>query len=378
MQKVLDPLSEDYSVQSYFGKRWFFNSIMNLELAEKAGNRLPPLRNALVTAAGPSLEGQIETIRSERRGGTLIATDTSLPFLLQHGITPDMVISIDCQHITYHHFMQGYPEDVPLVLDLASPRHLTSLSKEPIFFTSGHPFSLFVNSKWRKFPHIDTSGGNVSHAAVSLADSLGAQTIRLFGADFSFPRGKSYARGTYIYHHFRSLSNRLDPSESRFFSFIFRNPEILRSEGSGPQRYTTKPMISYKRRLEEASGDLRAHLVPAEGDGEPLIPVAPAKKRGREAVVGTMFSAGSPSMSWRDFLQWYDSILGELPEPTESLAAYRSQLSQEQMDAVTTLFPASAAIRREQKLKGYSSNGAKILRDVISWSRCVISHQLSS
>ncbi len=378
MRSVLDPLSEDYSVQSYFGKRWFFNTVMNLEIAENAGNRLSPLRKALITAAGPSLETQIDTLREERRSGTIIATDTSLPILLHHGIVPDMVISIDCQHITYHHFMQGYPREVPLVLDLASPRHLTGISEQPVFFTSGHPFSKFVNGKWRKFPHIDTSGGNVSHAAVSLADALGAQTILLFGADFSFPKGKSYARGTYLYPHFRSKETRLEPTETAFFSFIFRNPEILRNESSDPIRYTTKPMISYKKRLEEASGRLRARLVPVAGEGEPLEPAAPAKRSADSSIVGTMFTAGSASMDWRGFLAWYDSILSELPEPTESLAAYRAELSQEQMDAVTTLFPASAAIRREQEIEGYQSTGARILRDVIEWSRSVIRHQLAS
>jgi hypothetical protein len=255
---------------------------------------------------------------------------------------------------------------------------LTGISDQPVFFTSGHPFSKFVNGKWRKFPHIDTSGGNVSHAAASLADALGAQTILLFGADFSFPRGKSYARGTYLYPHFRSQESRLAPTETSFFSFIFRNPEILRNDESEPIRYTTKPMISYKKRLEEASGGLRARLVPVEGEGEPLEPAVPTKRSNDSSIVGTMFTAGSASMNWREFLEWYDSILGGLPEPTESLAAYRATLSQEQMDAVTTLFPASAAIRREQEIEGYCSIGAMILKDVIEWSRSVIRHQLSS
>ncbi|MFP4491678.1 MAG: motility associated factor glycosyltransferase family protein [Spirochaetaceae bacterium] len=378
MREVINPLTEDYSVQSYFGKRWFYNTIMNLRIAEHAHNRLPPLRKALITAAGPSLEKQLDRLIQERKGGTLIATDTSLPFLLYHKIIPDLVISIDCQHITYHHFIQGYPSQVPLILDLASPRHLTELSDKPVFFTSGHPFSRYVNRKWRKFPHIDTSGGNVSHAAVSLADSLGAQNILLFGADFSFPRGKSYSRGTYLYPHFRSQETRLMPSESLFFNFIFRNPEILHTGNRHLIRYTTKPMISYKKRLEEASEGIKARVLPIEGDGEKLCPAEPAKRRENSSIVGTLFTAGSPSMSWRDFLKSYDSILGELPKPTESLAGYRSQLSEEQIDVVTTLFPTSAAVRREQEILGHSSIGACILEDVISWSRSVIAHQLSS
>ncbi|MFO7849768.1 MAG: 6-hydroxymethylpterin diphosphokinase MptE-like protein [Spirochaetia bacterium] len=378
MRQVINPLTEDFSVQSYFGKRWFYNTIMNLRTAEHADNRLNPIRKALITAAGPSLEKQIDRLKQERKDGTLIATDTSLPFLLYHKINPDLIISIDCQHITYHHFMQGYPREVPLILDLASPRHLTELSDKPVFFTSGHPFSRYVNRNWRKFPHIDTSGGNVSHAAVSLADSLGAQKILLFGADFSFPRGKSYSRGTYIYPLFRGQETRLIPSESLFYNFIFRNPEILHTGDDNIVRYTTKPMISYKKRLEEATGSLKARVIPIEGEGELLYPAEPAKRRENSSIIGTLFTAGSPSMGWREFLESYDSVLRELPDPTESLAGYRSQLNEEQIDVVTTLFPASAAIRREQEIFGNSSIGARILKDVISWSRSVISHQLSS
>ncbi len=378
MRRVLDPLSEDYSVQSYFGKRWFYNSVMNLSTAEETANRLPPLRKALITAAGPSLETQIDEIQEERRDGTLIATDTSLSFLLKKGIVPDLVISIDCQHITYHHFISGYPREIPLVLDLASPRHLTGLSEKPVFFTSGHPFSRYVNRIWRRFPYIDTSGGNVGHAAVSLADSLGAHRILLYGADFSFPRGKSYVRGTYLYPYFQGMELRTKPAESLFFDFIFRNPEIIRSRKKNILRYTTKPMISYKRRLEEASIDIRGRLEAVEGDGEDVIPAEKPVHRPRTAIVGTIFSAGSPSMPWRDFLLSYDELLSGLPEPKESLAQYRSILSEEQLDVVTTLFPTSAAIRREQEMKGETAGGARILKDVISWSRMIIAHRLAS
>jgi hypothetical protein len=378
MRRVIDPLSEDYSVQSYFGKRWFYNSVMNLSIAEETANRLPPLRKALITAAGPSLESQIDELKEERNDGTLIATDTSLSFLLKKGIIPDLVISIDCQHITYHHFISGYPREIPLVLDLASPRHLTGLSDKPVFFTSGHPFSRYVNQNWRRFPYIDTSGGNVGHAAVSLADSLGAHRILLYGADFSFPRGKSYVRGSYLYPYFHGMEMRTKPAEGLFFDFIFRNPEILRSRKNEVLRYTTKPMISYKRRLEEASIAIRGRLEAVEGDGETVLSAEKPSQRPRSAIVGTMFSAGSPSMPWRDFLLSYDQLLSRLPEPKESLAQYRSILSQEQLDVATTLFPTSAAIRREQEMKGHTAGGAHILKDVISWSRMIIAHRLAS
>jgi hypothetical protein len=377
INEVIQSISEDYSVQSYFGKRWFINSLENLKVAQDSTTTLRPVRKALITAAGPSLEEQLPLLREQRREGTLIATDTSLPFLLKKDIVPDMVVSIDCQHITYHHFMSGYPEGVPLVLDLASPNHLTRQAEKLVFFTSGHPFSRYVNSNWRRFPYIDTSGGNVGHAAVSLAETLGAQSIHLFGADFSFPEGKSYARETYLYPYFHTRSGRISGLENHFFSFLLKNKTIIKIKEDDYIRYTTRPMISYKERLEEAIKKLNSAVVQIPGKGE-YIEAYPGKQEGRRSsIIGTLFSAGAVEKPWYEFLQNYRNLLEKLPPPGESLSDYRLQLTKEQQDIMTTLFPASAAIRREQELRDIHKGGATILSDVIEWSVRMIDTQLN-
>lgn len=378
IQNIIKSISEDYSVQSYFGKRWFVNSVRNLKVAETSTTTLPPVRKALITAAGPSLEDQLPDLKAQIGRGSLIATDTSLPFLLKNDIVPDLVISIDCQHITYHHFMAGYPKHVPLVLDLASPNHLTSKTDRLVFFTSGHPFSKYVNSVWRRFPYIDTSGGNVSHAAVSLAEALGAQQILLYGADFSFPEGKSYTRGTYLYPYFQTASARTLPLEHHFFSFLLRNEHIIKVKEPGYIRYTTSPMISYKQRLEQASRQLTAELIAVPGKGEILNPKHENVKRNSSGVVGRLFSAGAATVSWRRFISSYSNTVSELPLPLESLSDYRSSITKEQNDIVTTLLPAAAAIRREQKLQGIRKAGPEIIKDVIEWTRGTIEAYLSA
>ena len=52
-------------------------------------------------------------------GGAFFKTEEPLPEGTKVEI--DLVLSIDCQHISYHHFLRGYPSGAPLVLDLASP-----------------------------------------------------------------------------------------------------------------------------------------------------------------------------------------------------------------------------------------------------------------
>ncbi|MEW5816880.1 MAG: 6-hydroxymethylpterin diphosphokinase MptE-like protein [Spirochaetota bacterium] len=374
IKECLGVLADDYTVQAYFGKKWFINSISNLKIAQTAATTLKPVRRALITGAGPSLEIQVDRIATLRKGGFLIATDTSLPSLMLYGLKPDLVISIDCQHISYHHFLSGFPRDIPLVLDLASPPDLTRLSEKVVFITSGHPFSQYLNTHWRKFPYIDISGGNVSHAAISLADSLGAEEIYLFGTDFSFPEGKSYARGTYLYPYFQFREDKFRSLENQFFAFLLRNNHIVKDRIGDTIRYTTKPMISYKERLEQASGSLSSRIVPVPGKGVPLrVDEKSGLSRARK-VVHTIFSAGSPACDWKEFLTNYCKELENLTPPEEPLARYFRDLKSSERDVWTTLFPAAAALRREHGSRGV--NGIEILIEVKKWSQEVIRKQL--
>ena len=363
IKELLSSLSDDFSVQSHFGKRWFINTLSNLKTAQSVQNVLPPIKKAIITGAGPSLESQLPQLIENRKDSFLIATDTSLPFLLKNNLTPDLVISIDCQHITYHHFISGLPKNIPLVLDLASPSWLTRLSENVIFYTSGHPFSQYVNTKWRSFPYIDTSGGNVSHAAISLADKLGAKEISLYGIDFSYPNGKSYARGTYLYPYFISKSNRLNPGENSFVSFIFYNKHTVRNLKEYGFSYTTTPMISYKKRLESSSKNISGKIIQINGMGEILD--LPEKIPSQISNILHIFSAGSCSKDWKTFLREYRDKLKELPVPGISLSEYYSRLDSSQKYLCTTLLPSAAALRRSGDKK---NNGAIILTESIEWT----------
>ena len=83
IKNVLETLSDDYTVQTWFGKRWFINSIANLEAAEKSVTVLPPQKNISIAAAGPSLELQLDELRKNKQDSYLISTDTALACLLK-------------------------------------------------------------------------------------------------------------------------------------------------------------------------------------------------------------------------------------------------------------------------------------------------------
>jgi hypothetical protein len=343
INRALNRVSGDYSVQAYFGTRWFSNIIRNILKAEAQDGPIPSIRHAAISAAGPSLDMQLPLIAKKRGDFFLIATDTSLPSLLQARLEPDAVVSIDCQHISYHHFMAGLPTHIPLYLDLASPPVVSSRSSHPRFFSGGHPLTRYISRYWRPLPVVDTSGANVTYAALSLADMLGAEQVELYGADFSYPLGRTYSRGTYIYPYFEIRQTRLSPLENLFSAFLFRDPALKRVNREAAWYYETPALTRYRTLLEEKTGSIKTRVMPAPGMGAPLT-----IRENREPHSRTiwLFAPGSPSMKAQDFLAEYQEKIRRLPVMGGSAWAYLRNLNNEEYLILATLLPQAAAIKR--------------------------------
>jgi hypothetical protein len=358
VRRALERISADYSVQAHFGSRWFGNILRNLRQAEEPGPPLPRLRRAAVCAAGPSLDIQIPLLAEDLRKKPaerpfLIAADTSLPALLQAGIEPQAVVSIDCQHISCYHFMgcgktgARLPGSTILFLDLASPPPLARLSR-PCFFSGGHPLEAYVSQYWRPLLPVDSSGGNVTYAALSLAEKLGAERIDLYGADFSYPLGRSYARGTYIYPFFEKQQNRRSPLEALHSAFLYRSPlEKIRREdpGSGASwYYETVTLRRYRESLEEKTASMTSRVRPVPGLGAP-IRVRQSAGTGSGPGGEPAFNPGPARMGAGEFLSAYRDRLLALG-PLRSIRG--KNRGREESLVLTTLLPLAAALRRRE------------------------------
>ncbi len=357
LRQLPETLSRDYTVQRSFGKRWHMNTLANLPRSEQSCRLPAASRRMLITAAGPSLEQKVERIRELQSGGALLlATDTSLPFLLSAAIKPDWVISIDCQIISYHHFFRRLPEETTLILDLASPPVLARQTERLCFFTGGHPLSLYLNSVHRALPLLDVSGGSVTHAALSLAGLAGAETVHLFGADFAYLQGRPYARGTYLYPHFFSRSELTRPGENDFWRFIHRSPlQTERIHGIRKQR--TSVMDHYRQALEEATEAFNFHLVHEEGPAAPPCPAGSSKKRAAAAPI----APGPVIRPWQEVLNDYLSRIAALPSFNGSPGEYIRALSPRDRQVWATLLPAAAGFRNE------TNDGCRAVEQARSW-----------
>ncbi|MDR0449856.1 MAG: DUF115 domain-containing protein [Treponema sp.] len=366
VRRALERLSADYSVQAHFGSRWFGNILRNLGQAEEPGPPLPRPRYAAVCAAGPSLDIQIPLLAEDLRRASpaerpfLIATDTSLPALLRAGIEPGAVVSIDCQHISRYHFTaSGFGGGgksavrVPgiLFLDLASPPSLARFSAAPCFFSGGHPLTNYISRYWRPLLPVDTSGGNVTHAALSLAEGLGAEEIDLYGADFSYPLGRSYARGTYIYPFFEERQNRRSPLEALHSAFLYRSPLEKRGDpGSGASwYYETATLKRYRELLEEKIGFMASRIRPLPGLGAPLR--VKQKPGGKPGPARPFFSPAPPRTGAAEFLAAYRRLVLALEPSSGKIGLTSAEAGGEGRDkglVLATLLPLAAALRRRE------------------------------
>jgi hypothetical protein len=350
IQEAIDIVSGDYTVQSHFGIRWFSNIIRNVKPMQKGNENFftekkeKPLQQAAIAAAGPSLDMQMPSLSEfKSHNGFIISSDTALGALLHNNIEPDVVVSIDCQHISYYHFIgcNLQNKNIPLVLDIASPPLLAEMSPSPIFFSGGHPLTRYISAHWRNFPHLDTSGGNVTYACLSLAEILGAQHITLFGADFSYIRCQTYARGTYVYPYFNNRQNRLSPMEAQMSAFLYRSPFLPNEDGQKKSYYETSSLRFYRKKLEEKVSMMDAGIKCAQGLGAPIN----LTRGGKVKTFQKITNIENTNISGTDFLEQYRDDIAALPEAAGN-DNYLRRLNEKEKMIFTTLLPYAAAIKK--------------------------------
>ncbi|WP_223529790.1 motility associated factor glycosyltransferase family protein [Pseudomonas sp. GL-R-19] len=150
-------------------------------------------REIYVIATGPSLEGNFErlaAVRNQTPRPLLISVDTAYRPLREHGIKPDLVVSID-QRISVLHLPGEGSEGIPLVyLPLSDPHMLKAWKGKRYGGYSASPiYAALREQQPRAQLYVS---GSVIHPAVDLAVKMGAQRITLFGADFSFPMNRTH------------------------------------------------------------------------------------------------------------------------------------------------------------------------------------------
>jgi hypothetical protein len=202
---------------------------------------------------------------------------------------------------------------------------------------------MYISKVWKTMPQVDCSGGNVTYAALSLAELLGAAEIELYGADFSYPGGNPYARGAYIHSWFEKSRHRFSPQEAQVSAFLYRTPLEKKNLSGGSWYYETQIFSFYRKKLEEKSRTMGTKIIPVEGFGAKInIPPAYSGKHNNQKI----FSYGKVAMKAEEFLCRYRKEIAALRKPEKNAADYLVSLNDEERTVFATLLPAAAALKQ--------------------------------
>jgi hypothetical protein len=256
------------------GRRTVENLLTNLPryVTEPSVQRLAGVgrgKPAIVVAAGPSLRKNIHKLRALRDRAYIIAVQTTLKPLLDHGIEPDFVTALDYHDIS-RRFYENLPEGVTTEL-VADPKVAgVVLGLHP------GPLSLLGNDFVENLLHESRinktrlrAGATVAHLAFYLAEHLGCDPVILVGQDLGFSDGLCYTPGTSYEDVWTNELSRFCSVEMKQWEQIARDRALLRRipDIQGRPMYTEQRLFAYLQQFERDFAGSRSRVIDATEGG---------------------------------------------------------------------------------------------------------------
>lgn len=189
-----------------FSHEFFRNMMANLwdyvchSTLENLRQALEPVKEkgipAVIVAAGPSLNKNVEELKAYRRRVFVIACDSAINPLVDRGIIPDLAISVDA-HKPQSLFSREATKKIPFALCLQTIQWFRNVHEGKKFYFGDNILTINMMENYGKYPGVLETSGSVANNAFSLAKELGFHTIILIGQDLSYDNGKYYAKGVH-------------------------------------------------------------------------------------------------------------------------------------------------------------------------------------
>lgn len=262
---------------------------------------------AVVISAGPSLRKNIDQLAGLKGRAVLIAVQTALRPLLDRGIVPDFVTSLDFHEMSRKFFegLRGL-EKVHLVAEPKATWHVIDAYPGPV--------SLLDNA-WARLVLGDTlaardgltAGATVAHLAFYLAVYLGCDPILFVGQDLAYTGHVFYVPGVEVHQSWRSELNRFQTMEQKEWERIVRNRPILRRVrgNDGGELYTDELLFTYLEQFEKDIARTPRRVINAtEGGarirGTQTMTLAEASAQFAREPIGVGRFAYLNATTWRD------------------------------------------------------------------------------
>lgn len=193
LENILE--QEDYIKRSH--NAFYLNTLSNIRncnyYVDELKNNFEDKR-VIIVAAGPSLDGNVDLLKSKPDGVVVVATGTIFHKLMNMGIRPDYVIITDAY--TYWQVDGLLDESIPIMLLATAARKIGQNYKGDKYLICQHEAD-----EPRKYAEMNNyctyeTGGSVATTALDVVMKLGAKEIAFIGLDLAYPNNKAHASDT--------------------------------------------------------------------------------------------------------------------------------------------------------------------------------------
>lgn len=174
-----------------FGKTYIENIIYNLRYIRNSSNlndlkcAMDQNTTAIIVAAGPSVEYNIEELKRAQGKTIIFAVDRVLDYLLDNGVIPDFIASIDAKK-TLEFFTKREDMEIPLICNYNSSIEVMKRHKGKKIIGSLNLFERFLYERLGKRIFIVDPGGSVGTFLFSVCMEVGFKRIVFVGQDMAY------------------------------------------------------------------------------------------------------------------------------------------------------------------------------------------------
>lgn len=186
------------NTEIHFGRRYIENTLKNMQFLrdsitlDEIRDSLPKDVPAIVVAAGPSVVKNIDLLKKAKGKSVIFAVDRILDFLLDSGLEPDFVVTLDAlKPVKY--FSQRDNVTVPLIYFQESNYEITEKHKGKKIICNCAKFLKSIYTKLGIKPPYIGSSASVATVAFTICLELGYQDIILVGQDLAYDGDQSHA-----------------------------------------------------------------------------------------------------------------------------------------------------------------------------------------
>jgi len=211
---------------------------------------------ALMVSAGPSLDSVLPYLKYLKRNLVLACVDTVFPALLDNGINPDYVFSLDPQ-IDSALFFADYKKGQTKLIYTPTANHnvLKIFNGEHfVVFKEGNNLTDRVQSKAKG---TTKAGGSVSCLGVDALIQFGCEPIFFTGQDCAFAGNRYYSKHTQFNQKLVSRISGISQID-KLHKDKFHEKKIIEVLGTNDTTIITdQVMYSYLRNLEEIASQCK-------------------------------------------------------------------------------------------------------------------------